>query len=369
MTQARKRFQPLSWLVVVGFVVLSAGAACGGGGERSRVSTPPQGLIAFTADTDEYGHDDLYVINGDGTGLRPVAEDVSHASIGTWSPDGRRIAFSLGDRIEIVDLDTRNRTIVVESPNLPTQPHWSPDGTSLVFVEDPDYGDPCGYIVCNPEIYRVRVDGSGFTRLTNHPGYWDLQPVWSGDGNRIAFYASRPEVFTYEFYSIRSDGSDLVQLTDSNPHGNLVWVPNTDVISYIDDVRNVDSEDPISFELFLVTADGGRPQRLTDQSMDMSILGDFAWSPDGSRLAYVGYGDDLQLDVYTVDSDGTNELQLTEDHSDARSLSWSPDGNHVAFMSDHDGTDEIWVVGADGSNLTRITDMQVELGPMWSPVP
>ena len=60
-------------------------------------------------------------------------------------------------------------------------------------------------------------------------------------------------------------------------------------------------------------------------------------------------------DLYMIDADGSNLVQLTE-NVEAYSLpAWSPDGRHVAFHAGITGKNEIYVIDADGSNLTRLT--------------
>ena len=74
------------------------------------------------------------------------------AAYPSWSPDSRRIAFTLGGRLAIMDADgSHRRTLRLFA----TQPHWSADGRWIVFMADAD-------------LYKVRPDGSGRTRLTHH---------------------------------------------------------------------------------------------------------------------------------------------------------------------------------------------------------
>src|SRR5205823_5669879 len=79
-------------------------------------------------------------------------------------------------------------------------------------------------------------------------------------------------------------------------------------------------------------------------------------------------------EIYTMDADGSHQTRLTN-HS-ARDLfpSWSPDGTKIAFQSDRDkfgGVQEsqpnIFVMDADGSNVTQLTTSGNALQPDWSP--
>jgi len=92
------------------------------------------------------------------------------------------------------------------------------------------------------------------------------------------------------------------------------------------------------------------------------------YSPDGSKIAFVSRRDG-RFQLYVMNADGSNQTRLTNHKFNDQGPSWSPDGSKIAFRSDRDGNDEIYVMNADGSNQTRLTKNAAFDGeiPSWSP--
>jgi Tol biopolymer transport system component len=117
-------------------------------------------------------------------------------------------------------------------------------------------------------------------------------------------------------------------------------------------------------QVFVMTADGKRPRRLTN--LFSAKRGD--WSPDGRSLVIDGRDHDtlFDFDIFVVAADGSGLRKLTSGPERDTQAAWSPDGSRIAFTRDTEegGVPSLWVVGADGSDAHRIA----RGGPAaWSP--
>ena len=227
----------------------------------------------------------------------------------------------------------------------------------------------------NDEIYVMDADGGNQQNLTNHPDR-DLAPAWSPDGTRIAFMSNRDGhirkggvLLTFEIYVMDADGGNPQNLTnDPNSDLSPAWSPDGKRIVF-------SSNREVNFEIYVMDADGGNPQKLTNNPGTDHHP---SWSPDGKRIAFSSYrgghfiaDSELTSEIYVMDADGANPHRLTENRKNDDSPAWSPDGTRIVFSSDRKGdftNYQIYVMDADGGNLQRLTENRDNDGvPSWSP--
>jgi dipeptidyl aminopeptidase/acylaminoacyl peptidase len=204
------------------------------------------------------------------------------------------------------------------------------------------------------DVYLHDAGGQVIRRLTELPNF-DYQPRWSPDGQRIAFAGVRGR--QQQIYTMKADGSDVVELTSGSQNSEPAWSPDGRLIAFR-------SERDGNANIFVMNADGSGQRGLTTDARAETSP---AWSPDGRRLLFTApVGGHSEIHVVNVDGSGMRQLtQTAAGHS--RIAYWSPDGKLIAFGTNRDGNDEVYVMAADGSgakNISNHTSSEFPVG--WS---
>jgi Tol biopolymer transport system component len=186
--------------------------------------SPDSRRIAFASKRS--GSFDIYVMNADGTGTRPLTSSRVDDARPTWSPDGSRIAFERGTPAEIyvMNADGSDAHAVTRDPAADNQPAWSPDGRWIAFVRRVAGAE-------QRELWLMRPDGTGRRTLTSLNGA-SFSPAWSPDSSRIAFAANRGGQF-FDIYIIGVDGKGLRRLTRTGHDAfEPAWSPDGRTIAF-----------------------------------------------------------------------------------------------------------------------------------------
>ncbi len=145
-------------------------------------------------------------------------------------------------------------------------------------------------------------------------------------------------------------GANLKRITSSKgPDVSPVWNRKTNAqIAWVSGRTGLP-------QVYTMEADGTNVQRLTDQGYAVSP----SWSPNGQFLAlawtrHYGPGAPGSEDLYLMDVASKQWVQLTHDGGRNDFPSWSPDGRHIVFQSSRSGSEQIWSMLADGSNVEAV---------------
>jgi TolB protein len=166
-----------------------------------------------------------------------------------------------------------------------------------------------------------------------------------------------------EIYIMDYDGENERRLTTNrNLNIGANWGPEGRMLAYASYTNGGPAD------VFLTLLDGRpatRPAHVADAANHSPAI-----SPDGTKIAFTSNqgGQTGYVDVWVVNRDGTGMKNLTPNtpRSSEGAPTWSPNGQQIAFTSDRTGTNQIFIMNADGTNVQRITTSEKCDRPTWS---
>jgi Tol biopolymer transport system component len=194
-----------------------------------------------------------------------------------------------------------------------------------------------------------------------------MSPRFSPDGRRIAYHVDFEGNENHDVVVVGADGRGAKKITDSvEDNYSPQFSPDGESIAFISNrVRDLDN-------LYTVGSKGGKMKRLTNEPLPVR---QFAWSPDGMRIAYVtGVGDDDHVSVADTTRLKTKSLlckrgveySLSGEWGD--SSPWSPDGNRVLFLSNEHDWSDIGQLDLESSKVHWVAKSKNDKHqPQWSP--
>jgi TolB protein len=230
------------------------------GGINLLPTVAPDGSVAFTSY--RKGKPDLWVGRPGGEARVLVAQGRMATGI-SYSPDGKRIAYSLAD------------------------------GESS-------------------QIWVAAADGSGPKQITNTPYFINTSPSWSPDGKRLAFVSNRGG--TPQIYLMGADGSDVKRITfQGNYNQTPDWSPRGDLIAFTArDERN-------AFDLFTIEVASGKVNRLTQ---DQGNNEEPSFSPNGRLIVFTSTRTGGVPSLHVMTFDGNNQVALPAGGGSYSTPSW-----------------------------------------------
>ena len=371
---------------------------------------------------------DVYLIPASGGKMRFLAQTGSnnHPEGLSWSPDGKELAFVRwkGENADIfiVSVSTRKTCPFTTDGNANLNPVWSGDGRWITYLSRRGSG-------IGRRRWIQAVDG-GKSRVLDASAWNPL--VYSPDGQWVVYFHFQPKLDqSTGFFAARTNvegefsGEPIflkAVLSDSDMFGRpMRWTSREEVIiaetylnekTYALSLKNGEVQpiklppsllyqpEPLHWladgkHLCLPSGDGRQPGLLNVETGELRAvpisllegtqLGASAFSPDGTRIAFVQYelkkpqvsgnrGNYESATLYIMPASGESPKKLIHGDFHVRNPRWSPNGNEIAFFNakirgpgDFKKA-ELCVVTVAGGHVRRLTtDLGLLMGPEWSP--
>jgi len=267
----------------------------------------------------------------------------SHPS---WHPDGTKIAYNAFSdswyrNVWVMNSDGSGKDPLTSGNVINEAPAFSPDGAKIAFTHWGYRGDYHDLMIMN-------VDGTGIERITygGIPGLTEGTyevPQWSKDGSTLIFgYGEGTTGMTKPWWicSVKIDRSELKVINN---------VRGLNPRFCYDDTKIIFNTDPFlgDMRIAIMNADGTAVDYLTDGPTD--------WGPDMAAISHrIVFTRGNPGDLYVMNTDGSNEVQLTSD-GESHESSWSPDEKYIAYTRGIGQNYDIWKM-----KVPRIFDPSVD---------
>jgi len=245
--------------------------------------------------------------------------------------------------IFLMSPDGSNQQQITDHSAAELQPVISNDGNKIAFSSDRN-GDH--------DLYVMNTDGSNIQRLTQLNNSYTIQATWSPDDSQLAFDAVGSSGYR-NIYSINADGTNMKLLTDDEGNDKLPsWSPDGSKIAFNSERFDASKEDYADGEdIFTVNADGGGIQFVTENDATNTHA---RWSPDGTKLVFVSNNNNgSEVEIYVMNADGGSPQRLTNNSYYADSHpSWSSDGATIVF----EGENGLYTISSGGGTAQKISN-------------
>ncbi|HZN98372.1 MAG TPA: hypothetical protein VFB61_11620 [Gemmatimonadales bacterium] len=275
--------------------------------------------------------------------LAPAGDTSDETQLLQNGPLLGKIAFSMrgvGNQTDIyvMNADGTGQTRLTTAPENEFSPAWSQDNKQIAFVRPRTDGAN----VVHQDIFVMDANGSNGHWVSPTPNSVSLNdPSWSPDGSRIAVWTAGQdlaylEVATGELKPIASSLGQFKGFYPSyDPSGQKIVFGGGGTLFIID---------ANSFGLLSKIV---LPPGLVNQHP--------SFSPDGQKIAFAGgVAHEPGADIYVVGANGTGLTRLASSPGTESEPSWSPDGNQIAFGSDRSDVDQIYRTNVGGGRRARL---------------
>jgi len=291
-----------------------------------------------------------------------VGHVTTHAA--AWSPDGRHIAYAAGRELREVDTEGNNARVIATAPADIGWISWSPDGETVAFDS---------YVPAGVQIdWKVHADGrlrTLWAPLSGAPGHVLPGPTWTPDG---------------KYFFVRAgDGTIWLVPQSKGFFSSVHWQPIQLNLGLGSVLACFSKNGKKAYAVVKGTArhefmiyDRRANDIVQLKQLSSISASTAAFSPNGKWIAY---SDESNSQLWRSKSDGTGQIPLTSPPFDGALPAWSPDGSRIAFMGNLKGKESrIYSVARDGGEPRPVVPESVwplpsgaldhwQGGPTWSP--
>ncbi|MBX2814991.1 MAG: S9 family peptidase [Saprospiraceae bacterium] len=291
----------------------------------------------------------LWIIRADGTEHEKLTNRDQSESAAVWSPDSKRLAFvsSKGEGAEIYTYTLKRGKVnrLTQLDRSPSGLSWSPDGSSIAFsMLVPE---------AEPRMVRPLKKPKG-AKWANHPRVINrLKHEADGSGYMEPGFR--------HYFMVPSEGGSARQITSGKVHhrGAPQWSKNGEYLFFSGNLNEDWAHDFRESEVYRVRIMDGKVDQLTDRK---GPDGGLAISPDGSKIAYLGFDDRVQTyqlrQLSIMDADGQNSKRISVDlDRNLSNLTWNANGSALYAQYDDHGATKLARIGMDGSVDVLIDDI------------
>jgi len=318
--------------------------------------SPDGRRIVYTLETADRFNDrfenTLWMVSVDGKDHRPIGP----GRLARWSPDGSKLAYLKQSQLWVRWMDTGAETAITSLETPPAALSWSPDGTQLAFLRR---------VAGTPE-WSIKMPKPPEGAKWAEPPAVVTRLRWRADG--IGGAGLIPNGFTHLFV-VPATGGAPRQLSTGDFHhgGEPAWTPDSKTI-YLHAARSPNADHELfPDDIWAFDTATGRPTRITQANgPEQNPL----VSPDGKRIAWLGFGDQGNAahttSLWTANPDGSAARRLAQGLD--RNVStpvWAADGKTIYAVVEDAGTSAVYSFGPDG-NYQPITDGKLRLATAYA---
>ncbi len=285
-------------------------------------------------------HSNLWISNFDGSNNRPLTTGNQRDSNPRWSHDGTRITFKSNmasgkTKLYLMWLDTKESFPLFNGPETPGQITWSHDDKQVAFTMFvPEKQESIIKMPAKPEGAK-----------------WNAAPIYIDDLKYRSDGQGYLKSGHNQIFTLSVSGGTPRQITSSEfDHDSPVWSKDNTHLFYSANYHKDEEFVPKDSEIYQVKISDGKIKQLTNRYGPDK---DPAVSPDGSKIAYLGFDDRHQgyqvTQLYVMNIDGSNPRQVsTELDRSVDNITWSSDNNGLYFQYDNEGDTKLAHITLDG---------------------